>query len=537
MKTLRGIGASDHVAVERIYFLEKVNLDVKEINGCNPSEELVKYKNANIIALHELKELFVKTSEVDLETAQVFDIHQMMLEDLDYVEGVESIIEKGKNVEFAVKTTGDKFQALFATMDDELLNARAYDVMDITSRLIRILKGIKEEEVSISGRFILISEDLLPSDIVRFDHKQIAGFVTKYGSKTSHAAILARTLNLPIVVNLKDRFDEIPHLGMMALNGLTGEVVINPNQYILDIYAKKLQEEKELQVEFEKYRNKSAITKSGHRVLVAANIGSLSDADLVIENDADAVGLFRSEFVYLESKEYPSEEKQFSIYKQVLQKCSPRNVVIRTLDIGADKTCDYFHLEKEENPALGYRAIRICLKEPELFKTQLRALYRASYYGNLSIMFPMITHTEQVAMILEIIEEVKSQLILEGVPMNPVEIGIMIETPAAVMISDKLAGMVDFFSIGTNDLTQYTLAVDRMNSKIEDLFDSGHESVLRMIALATKNAHEKNIWVGICGESASDLALLPFYLDIHIDELSVSPGKVLKLKKAIIESH
>jgi phosphoenolpyruvate-protein phosphotransferase (PTS system enzyme I) len=536
MKTLFGIGASDHVAVEQIFFLERLDLSVQELNGCDFEVESKRYLDAKAKAFQELGVLYEKTKLQNVETAKVFEIHQMMIEDLDFVEGVEALLQRGKNAEYAVKATGDKFFELFNSMDDEVLKARSADVVDITNRLIRILKNLHEDIVPPPGKFILISEDLFPSEIVKFDHHQISGFVTKSGSKTSHAAILARTLNLPIVVNLQKRFEEIPHFGIMAINGATGEIVVNPNPFILQVYKKKLDEELLLNQGLEQYRGKKAITKDHHTVTVAANIGSLSDVDLVLQSDADAVGLFRSEFIYLESLDYPTEEFQYNIYKTVLERLSPRNVVIRTMDIGADKTAGYFKLQKEENPALGFRAIRICLEDQELFKTQLRALYRASVYGNLSIMFPMITHKEQVLQIKTIIETVKAELNEKHQPFSTeVEVGIMIETPASVMISDELAPLVDFFSIGTNDLTQYTLAVDRMNSQIEALFDSRHESVKRMIAMTAKAAHANDIWVGICGESASDPLLLDFYMENKIDELSVSPGKVLGLKKAIIE--
>ncbi|MBU1144985.1 MAG: phosphoenolpyruvate--protein phosphotransferase [Firmicutes bacterium] len=536
MRTFKGIGASEHVAVEQIFYLESLDLSVIEKNDCIPEVELKRYDDAKNQAITELEVLYEKTKLTSEETAQVFLAHQMMIEDYYFVQEVNQLLESNKNVEYAVQLTANKFKEMFEAMDDELMRARAADVQDISNRLLRILKGIKEEVLSPKGKFILICEDLLPSDIVKFDQKSIAGFVTKYGSKSSHAAILARTLNLPIVVHLDKLFDEIPHEGILAINGETGEVIVNPDDSIIKEYRSKMEAQEKMDKDLKKYRGQKAISSKGHEVIVAANIGNVSDADLVLENDGDAVGLFRSEFIYLESHDYPSEEKQFQIYKEVVKKLAPRNVIIRTLDIGADKTADYFKLDKEENPALGYRAIRICLKEKELFTTQLRALLRASHYGNLSIMIPMITHLEQVKESKAIFEGLKKEMDLENIPYKTdIQFGIMIETPAAVMISDKLAKLVDFFSIGTNDLTQYTLAVDRMNAKIQDLFDSRHEAVLRMIALTAKNAHDAGIWIGICGESASDLTLLDFYLEHHIDELSVSPSKVLRLKKAIIE--
>lgn len=537
MKTIIGIGASDHVAIEKIHYLEQADYRVPKKKNCDKEAELKQFYETKDKAIEELKALYEKAKVQNEKTAEVFEIHQMLLEDLDFVEGVEALLDKGYNAEYAVEQTGDKFKRIFEASDNEILQARAMDVLDVTRRMIRIFKGIEESTHVPDGRFILISQDLYPSDIVKFDTEHIAGFVTKFGSKNSHAAILARTLNLPIVVHLGDRFDEIPHYGVLAINGSTGEVVINPNKYILDIYQKKLIEENELQSELEKYRHKEAISYDGHKVIVAANIGNLMDAELVIKHDADSVGLFRSEFIYLERNDYPSEEVQFKIYKEVLEKLAPRQVIVRTLDIGADKTVDYFKLAHEENPALGYRAIRICLKNPELFKAQLRALLRASVYGNLAIMVPMITHLEQVLETKTILSEVKEELKKEGKPFNPnIQVGIMIETPAAVMIADELAKEVDFFSIGTNDLTQYTLAVDRMNTEIEQLFDSRHPAILKMIELTAKAAHKQGIWVGICGESASDLSLIDFYIKHRIDELSVSPGKVLRVKKAIIES-
>lgn len=537
VKTLIGLGASNRVAVEQIHYLQELDLTIKKIKNCNPEVELKRFNDTRDAVIKKLQYVYEKTKEHSESSAQVFEIHQMMLEDLDYTESVEALINKKYNAEYAVSQTGVKFRQLFESSESEVLQSRSMDVLDITNRMIREFKGIKEDVTAPKGRFILISKDLLPSDIVKFNYNQIAGFVTQYGSKNAHAAILARTLDIPIVVNLGDRFEEIPQYGMMAINGATGEIVINPNQYILDIYKKKIGKEIELSQSLEKYRNKKAISKDGHTVIIGANIGSVLDVDLVLANDADAVGLFRSEFIYLESKDYPTEEFQFEIYKEVLSKLKDKQVIIRTLDIGADKTAPYFKLAKEENPALGYRAVRICLKQPEIFKTQLRALYRASVFGNLALMFPMITHVEQVLEIKKMIEEVKVELDKEKHEYSEkVSIGVMIETPAAVMISDLLAKHVDFFSIGTNDLTQYTLAVDRMNTEIEDLFDSSHESILRMIELTTKNAHQEGIWVGICGESASELSLIDFYLKIKIDELSVSPSKVLQLKKSIIEA-
>jgi phosphotransferase system enzyme I (PtsI) len=535
MKTLLGIGVSDRVAVEKILYLEKVDYKVEKETNKDISTEKGRFEDAKKQAIIDLSHLIEKTASIDKESSKVFEIHQMMIEDLDFVEGVEAEIEKHYSAEYAISQTRDKFTKLFQSMDDEMMRERAADVVDVSNRLIGILKGIQSEDDLPEGKFIIVSEDIYPSQIVKFDYNQIAGFVTKYGSNTSHASILARTLDIPTVVNLKERFDEIPHFGLLAINGATGEVVINPNKFIKEVYAKKKQVEIEKDNDLKKYIGKKAKTKNGHKIVVGANIGNVSDTDLAINNDADAIGLFRSEFIYLESNDYPSEEKQYNIYKNVLSKMDGKQVIIRTMDIGADKQVGYFNLKKEENPALGYRAIRICLKNKALFKTQLRALYRSSVHGNLAIMIPMITHIEQVLETKELINEVKKELKEEGFEYSEqVSLGIMIETPASVMISDLLAQEVDFFSIGTNDLTQYTLAADRMNSEILDLYDSKHESIKRMISMVSENAHKAGIWVGICGESAADVDLLDFYIDIKIDELSVSPSKVLRLKKEIL---
>ena len=535
MKTIIGIGVSDRVALEQILYLEKADYSIEKETSLDVEEEKKRFIDAKTQAMNELKQLVDKTVKFDKESSKVFEIHQMMIDDLDFVEGVEAQIEKHYTAEYAISETRDKFKQLFESMDDELMRERAADVVDVSSRLIRILKGIKENDQLPEGRFIIVSEDIFPSQIVKFNYDQIAGFVTKYGSRTSHASILARTLDIPTVVNLKERFDEIPHFGLLAINGATGEVVINPNKFITEVYAKKKRAEIEMDKDLRNYMGKEAITKGGHKIVVGANIGNVFDTDLALKNDADAIGLFRSEFIYLESNDYPTEEKQFRIYKEVLSKMGEKQVIIRTLDIGADKQVDYFHLKKEENPALGFRAIRICLKDKPLFKTQLRALYRASVYGHLAIMLPMITHVEQVRETKMLIEEVKDELKAEGLSYSEdVSLGIMIETPASVLISDILAKEVDFFSVGTNDLTQYTLAADRMNSEILDLYDSRHESIKRMLQLTVKHAHQEGIWVGICGESAADIEMLDFYIDIKIDELSVSPSKVLKLKKEIL---
>ncbi len=537
MKIINGIGASDHVALEKMYFIETIDYEVLPKEGFDPKTELDSFRRVQKQALDELEVLYEQTLKKNKTSAEIFKVHQMMLEDYDYVESVETFISKTYSASYAVYETGKKLKDFFESLDNEILNERAFDVIDVSRRMLRIFKGIKDNKELPKGKFILVSEDLYPSDIVKFEYSQIAGFVTKYGSRNGHAAILARTLNIPIVVNLGDKFELLPEYGTLAINGSTGEVILNPNKYVTDIYKEKLKEQEEQVKMLLKYKDLKAISPKGKHVEVAVNIGSLNDIELVKKSGADGVGLFRSEFIYLESKKYPTEEEQFLIYKEVLSKLEGKKVIIRTLDIGADKKVDYFNLPKEDNPALGFRAVRICLKRPEIFKTQLKALIRASAYGKLAIMVPMITDLSQVLESKKLIKEIMEEFKKENIPYDEnLEFGIMIETPAAAIISDVLAKHVDFFSIGTNDLTQYTIAVDRMNAEVEELFDYSHEAIKRLIKLIADNAHKENIWVGICGESASELSLTDFYLEVGIDELSVSPGKVSKVKKAIIES-
>lgn len=537
MKIINGIGASDYVALEKMYFVETIDYEVLPKTGFDPKEELDSFKRVQKQAINELEALYQQTLKKNKESAEIFKVHQMMLEDYDYIESVEALIEKTYSASYATYETGSKLKDFFESLDNEILNERAFDIVDVTRRMLRIFKGVKDNKELPKGKFILVSEDLYPSDIVKFDYSQIAGFVTKYGSRNGHAAILARTLNIPIVVNLGEKFDLLPEYGTLAINGLTGEVILNPNKYILDIYKEKIKEQEEQVKMLLKYKDLKAVSPKGVEVEVAVNIGSLNDLELVKKSGADGVGLFRSEFIYLESKKYPTEEEQFLIYKEVLSKLEGKKVIIRTLDIGADKKVDYFNLPKEDNPALGFRAVRICLKRLEIFKAQLRALVRASAYGRLAIMVPMITDLDQVLESKNLLKEIMEDLKKEKIPFDEhLEFGIMIETPAAAIISDILAKHVDFFSIGTNDLTQYTIAVDRTNAEVEELFDYSHEAIKRLIRLIADNAHKENIWVGICGESASELSLIDFYLEVGIDELSVSPGKVSKVKKAIIES-
>ncbi len=536
MIKLQGIGASDGVAIGDIYFLQKLDLSVKEESGCNILEQTERFENAQKKAILELAELYKHAEETDYDTAQVFEVHQMLLEDDEFVESVAELITAGKNAEYAVKVTADSLRDIFLAMDDPYMRARSADIIDVSNRLIKILKGLQETNIAKTSKIIVVADDLLPRETIKLDKSMVVGFVTRQGSKTSHSAILARTMGIPSVVSLRESFDDIPLSGKIAIDGGTGKVIVDPTQTITANYNAYIARQEKENKELEKQKGKKAITASGHECKIGANIGSLDDIDAVKKYDADCVGLFRSEFVYLESGHMPTEKEQFMIYKKMLSSLNPLNVIVRTLDLGADKQAPYFNLGHEENPALGYRAIRICLNEIEIFRTQLRALLRASVYGNLSIMFPMISHYSQIIEAKNTLQDVKNELKAEGIEFNEnVSIGCMIETPASVMIADRLAKEVDFFSIGTNDLTQYTLAVDRMNSNVEQLFDSSNEAVLKMIELTAKSAHDNGIWVGICGESASDPSLTNFYMDLKIDELSVSPSKVLKLKKAINE--
>lgn len=535
---LQGIAASPGVAVAELFRLEEPDLSVTLIQGMDPAVQKQRYDSAAAQALSELDALYARACQTDENVAQVFDIHRMMLDDPDFCDGIVEGLEMGVNAEYAVRQTADTLAAMFRAMEgDEYMQARAADVEDVASRLIRILKGIRDVDAKFERPVIVAAEDLLPSQTVRLDKDMVAGFITKFGSSTSHSVILARTLGIPCVVGMGSDFDLLPREGLVAIDGGAGEVVIDPDEATLaDFRGRRAayQAEKEALEDF-KYRE--AVTATGHKVLVVANIGSLEDIDAVLAQGGDGVGLFRSEFIYLESEDFPTEETQFQIYKQVLERLAPRPVVVRTLDLGSDKQAPYFGIEGEENPAMGYRAIRICLKEPHIFRTQIRALLRASVYGNLNVMFPMITKLDQVLQIKAILTQVQKELAAEGVPFSrEVQYGIMIETPAAAVMSDVLAKEVDFFSIGTNDLTQYTMAADRMNARISDLFDSADPSVLRLVELTAKNAHAAGIWVGICGESAANTDLTEFYMSVGIDELSVSPSSIPRVKRAVIQN-
>lgn len=458
----------------------------------------------------------------------------MMLDDLDYIESVTNMITTQEvNAEFAVATTGDNFSQMFAAMDDDYMRERAADVKDISNRVISILQGGAHGEITGDEPVILLADDLAPSETVQLDKSKVLSFVTRGGSTNSHTAILARTMNIPALIGVDFLSDEALDGALGIVDGYTGTLYVNPDTETLAVYQEKKEADEQKKRLLEELKGKENVTLDGRKINLYANIGSVADVANVLANDAGGIGLFRSEFLYLESEDYPTEEAQFAAYKTVAENMAGKKVIIRTLDIGADKQVGYFNLEKEENPAMGYRAIRICLEREEVFRTQLRAIYRASYYGNISIMFPMIISVDEVKQIKEIITEVKAELAAEGLPYKDCEIGIMIETPAAVMISDLLAKEVDFFSVGTNDLTQYTLAIDRQNPKLDNIYDAHHPAVLRMLQMIVGNGHKEGCWVGICGELGADLTLTEQFFRMGFDELSVSPSMILKVRDTI----
>lgn len=533
MYVLEGKSVYDGIAIGKISIFAKGDRQVKRETVEDTAAELNRFTKAKEKAKEQLKALYDKAlQEVGEVNAMIFDVHQMMLDDLDYIEPITNIIENQKvNAEYAVAEAGDNLSEVFASMDDAYMRERAADIKDISNRVIRILQGKEMGEIDNEEPVILVAEDLAPSETVQLDKEKVLSFVTKLGSTNSHTAILARTMNIPalIGVSYEDNMD-----GKFAIvDGYEGRMYVEPDTDVLERYQRRQEEEikkKQLLLEL---HGKEDVTRDGKKINLYANIGSVSDVASVLKNDAGGIGLFRSEFLYLESDMYPTEEEQFKAYRTVAETMAGKKVIIRTLDIGADKQVDYFDLDKEDNPAMGYRAIRICLDRTDIFKTQLRALYRASFYGTISIMFPMIISVDEVRRIKEITEEVKSELREQGVPYGEVELGIMIETPAAVMISDKLAKEVDFFSIGTNDLTQYTLAIDRQNPKLDTIYDSHHEGILRMLQMVVDNGHKEGCWVGICGELGADTTLTETFLRMGFDELSVTPSMVLKVREAI----
>ena len=525
------------VAIGKIYLYKKQEyvLEKKQIEDAEA--EIARFETAKEKATEQLDALYHKAlEEAGEEQAMIFDVHKMMLDDGDYLDSIRGMIRDEKvNAEYAVSTTGDNFSAVFASMDDEYMKARSVDVLDISKRVVNVLAGIVEGGIASEVPVILLADDLSPSETVQLDKSKILAFVTKNGSANSHTAILARSMNIPALVKTDVALLEEYNGVQAVVDGIDGTFIINPDEEMTQkMIRKKMNYEKE-KTELQKLIGKDNVTTDGRRINVYANIGNTQDVDKVLANDAGGIGLFRSEFIYLGRNDYPTEEEQFEIYKEVLSRMGGKKVIIRTLDIGADKQVDYFELPKEENPAMGYRAIRICLDRVNIFKTQLRAIYRASAFGTAAIMFPMIISVSEIRRIKEIVEEVKTELTREGISFNRVELGIMVETPAAVMISEELAKEVDFFSIGTNDLTQYTLAIDRQNQSLDNIYDSHHPAVLRMIQMTIENGHKGGAWVGICGELASDTTLTKTFIDMGIDELSVSPTYVLGLRKAIRE--
>ena len=534
MEIIQGKAIFGGIAIGPISFFAKEQKQVKRTKVEDTEAEIARYEAALATAIEQLGALYEKAlKEVGESEAQIFEVHQMMLEDDDYNDSVKNIItSQGLNAEYAVATTGDNFSTMFAAMDDEYFQARAVDVKDISERIINILMGIGEAKVS-DEPSIIVAEDLAPSETVQMDKSKLLGFVTRLGSSNSHTAILARTMNIPalIQVDIKEEWN-----GKQAIiDGFSGKFIIEPEADVLKEYQKKQAEQQERRRLLAEQKGKPTVTKNGKAIKLFANIGSVSDLQSVMENDAAGIGLFRSEFLYLESDAYPTEEEQFKAYKMVAETMAGKKVIIRTLDIGADKQVDYFELDKEENPAMGLRAIRICLTRPEIFKTQLRALLRASAFGNIAVMYPMIISVEEVRKIKAIMEEVKAELDEAGIPYGNVEQGIMIETPAAVILSDLLAKEVDFFSIGTNDLTQYTLAIDRQNAKLDEFYNPHHEAVLRMIQMVAENAHKAGIWAGICGELGADLELTDRFMEMGVDELSVSPTFIYPVRQKIRE--
>ena len=538
MITLEGKSVYGGIAIGKIAFYKRDEITIKRRHVDDTEQEICRFEAAKEKAAEELQKLYDKAMEDVGETnAMIFEIHKMMLEDLDYVESVVNIIKSQEvNAEYAIGTTADNFAAMFQAMDDAYMQGRAADVKDVSERLLRVLSDSTNGPMVLEEPVILAADDLVPSETVQLDKEKVLSFVTMYGSSNSHTAILARTMSIPAVIGAGDELSTEYDGRLAAVDGFEGKIYIEPDEETLERLKKRQQEDIEQKELLEKLKGKENITSKGQKVSVYANIGNMADVGAVLKNDAGGIGLFRSEFLYLESDTYPTEEEQFSVYKTVAENMAGKKVIIRTLDIGADKKVDYFGLDKEENPALGYRAIRICLTQPDIFKTQLRALYRASAFGRIAIMFPMIISVAEVKRIREIIEEVKTELRTEGIPFREdVETGIMIETPAAVMVSRELAKEVDFFSVGTNDLTQYTLAIDRQNEKLDQFYDAHHPAVLAMIKMAAESAHAEGKWIGICGELAADTSLTETFLAMGIDELSVSPGMVLPLRKKIRE--
>lgn len=537
MQCFQGKSVYKGIVMGPVAVLKKNDYQVKRARIEDPEAEVKRVKEAVEVSKKQLGRLYDKAvREVGEASAAIFEVHQMMLEDEDYLESMENMIRTELvNAEYAAAATGDNFAEMFAAMDDEYMKARSADVKDISERLVRNLSGEGDNDLSSMEPSVIVADDLSPSETVQMDKEKILAFVTVHGSTNSHTAILARMMNIPALIGVPMDLNGLK-TGMTAVvDGFSGQVIFEPEEDVRKETEKRMQEEAEKQKLLEELKGKENVTPDGRKINIYANIGSVGDLGYVMENDAGGIGLFRSEFLYLGRNDFPTEEEQFQAYKQAVQTMAGKKVIIRTLDIGADKQVEYFNLGKEENPALGYRAIRICLKQPEIFKAQLRALFRAAVYGNLSVMYPMITSTEEVEKIYAIVAEVEEELKKQEVQYKIPEQGIMIETPAAVMISDRLAEMVDFFSIGTNDLTQYTLAIDRQNEQLDDFYNPHHEAVLRMIRMVVENAHKCGKWAGICGELGADLTLTEQFVRMGVDELSVAPSMILKLRKIVRE--
>ena len=538
MQSYQGKSVYKGIAMGPVVVLKKNDYQVKRTRIEDPEAEIKRVDEALEKSKEQLQKLYDKAvQEVGEASAAIFEVHQMMLEDDDYLEAIQNTIRTEQiNAEYAVAATGDNFAEMFASMDDDYMKARSADIKDISERLVRNLSGQDDADLSSIEPSIIVADDLSPSETVQMDKDKILAFVTVHGSTNSHTAILARMMNIPALIGVDMDLEEI-HTGMEAVvDGFQGTVIFEPDETVKAQTTEKMAEEAEKLRLLQELKGKENVTLDGHKINIYANIGSVGDIGYVMENDAGGIGLFRSEFLYLGRNDFPTEEEQFQAYKQAVQMMAGKKVIIRTLDIGADKQVDYFNLGNEDNPAMGYRAIRICLKQPEIFKTQLRALLRAAVYGNLSIMYPMITSTEEVKKIYEIVAEVEEELKAQEIQYKIPEQGIMIETPAAAIISDRLAEMVDFFSIGTNDLTQYTLAIDRQNAKLDQFYDSHHPAVLKMIQMVIDSAHKAGIWAGICGELGADLTLTETFVKMGIDELSVSPAMVLPVRDKILNA-
>ena len=537
MQYFQGKSVYKGIVMGPVAVLRKNDYQVKRTRIEDADAEILRVTGAVEAAKEQLGRLYDKAvQEVGEASAAIFEVHQMMLEDEDYLESIQSMIRTELvNAEYAAAATGDNFAQMFAAMDDDYMKARAADIKDISERLVRNLSGGADADLSSMEPSVIVADDLSPSETVQMDKEKILAFVTVHGSTNSHTAILARMMNIPALIGVPMKPDELKNGMTAVVDGFSGQVIFEPDETVKAETKKRIEEEAEKQKLLQELKGKENVTLDGRRIHIYANIGSVGDMGYVLENDAGGIGLFRSEFLYLGRNDFPTEEEQFQAYRQAAQMMAGKKVIIRTLDIGADKQVDYFQLGREDNPAMGYRAIRICLKQPEIFKVQLRALLRAAVYGNLSIMYPMITSTEEVKWIYEIVAEVEEELKEQGVQYRIPEQGVMIETPAAVMISDRLAELVDFFSIGTNDLTQYTLAIDRQNERLDDFYNPYHEAILRMIQMVVENAHKCGKWAGICGELGADPTLTEQFVRMGVDELSVAPSMILKLRKIVRE--